>query len=184
MLGQWNLTYMPTLSLYAQLLFTFMSMLYVRESGNCCQSLSVRRPLHKPGFYFVFELLLFFFFNFNVDVKFYPTDWKLMGYWTRIGSKKKKKGDPFYGQTLCHTWVANPRYHCVVSSSWFYLSVGWWHEMYETQKQVGCGLVAKVKKKRLEMMSRWQANYEKRLHFFEDVSILLWHITTTTHNLY
>lgn len=54
MLGQSNLTYMPTLSLYAQLLFTFMSMLCVRESGYCCQSLSVMRPLHEPGFYFLF----------------------------------------------------------------------------------------------------------------------------------
>lgn len=80
---------------------TFMSMLYVRESGNCCQSLSVRRPLHKPGFYFVFELLFFFFFfNFNIDVKFYPTDWELMGYRTRIGNKKKKRRSFLWSNTV------------------------------------------------------------------------------------
>lgn len=74
--------------------------------------------------------ILFFIFYFNFDVKFCPTDWKLMGYRMRIGNTKN--GDPFYGQTLCHTWVAKPRYHCIVSSPWFYLSVGWRHEMYET----------------------------------------------------
>lgn len=43
-------------------------------------------------------------------------------------------------------------------------------------KQVGSGLVAKVLKKKEKKERKRQANYEKRLHFFEDVSILLWHI--------
>lgn len=63
----------------------------------------------------------FFFFNF--DVKFCPTDWKHMGYWMRTGNREH--GDLFYGQTLCRTGVAKPRYHCIVSSPWFYLSLGW-----------------------------------------------------------
>lgn len=142
---------------------------------NHCQSEDLSTNL---DFIFYFN----FSFTFNFDVKF-------LSYWLNaygiLNENRQQNGDPFYGQTLCHTWVAMPRYHCIVSSPWFYLSLGWRHEMYETKKQVGSGLVAKVKnKKRLEKMTWWQANYEKRLHFFEDVSILLWHITTTTHNLY
>lgn len=39
-------------------LFTFMSMLSLRESGYCFQSLSVISPLHQPGFYFYFDYFL------------------------------------------------------------------------------------------------------------------------------
>lgn len=42
----------------------------------------------------------FFFFNFNIDVKFYPTDWELMGYRTRIGNKKKKRRSFLWSNTV------------------------------------------------------------------------------------
>lgn len=74
-------------------------------------------------------ILFFYFLLFNFDVKFCPTDWKHVGYWMRSATEN---GDPLYGQTLCHTWVAKPRYHCIVSSPYFYQSLGWRHEMYET----------------------------------------------------
>lgn len=81
-------------------------MLCVRESEYCCQSLSIVST----------NLDFIFFLYFNFDVKFSPTDWKLMGSRMRIGNTD---GDPFFGQTLCHNWVAKPRYHCIVSSPCF-----------------------------------------------------------------
>lgn len=137
---------------------------------------------HKtfPPTWISFFIFFFFFFctltlmsNFVLLTEsMWDTTWKLA----------TENGDPLYGQTLCHPWVAKPRYHHICLISMVLAITGLRHEMYETYKQVGSGLVAKVK--RLEKIMWWQAYYEKRLHFFEDVSILLWHITTTTHNLY
>lgn len=45
-------------------------------------------------------IFFFFFFNFNIDVKFYPTDWELMGYRTRIGNKKKKRRSFLWSNTV------------------------------------------------------------------------------------
>lgn len=62
--------------------------------------------------------------------------------WDTEWESATENSDPNYGQTLCHTRVAKPRHHCIC----FNLSLGWPHEMYETKKEVGSGLVAKVKK--------------------------------------
>lgn len=91
------------LSLYAQFLLSFMSMLRAREYGYC-QSLSVKRPLFHPGFYFVFNFITW------MSKVVLLTE----SIWERKKEKATENGDPFYGQTLCHTWVAKPRYHCIV----------------------------------------------------------------------
>lgn len=89
----------------------------------------VMRPLRKLWFYYYYYFLLL-----TLMSNFCPTDWKFMGNRTRIGNNKKN-GDPFYGQTLCHTWVAKPRYHCIVSPRWVLpIGVGWRQEHVRKHK--------------------------------------------------
>lgn len=74
---------------------------------------------HKPSPPTWILFLFWLFFTLTLMSNFvlltestWDTEWKLA----------TENGDPFYGQTLCHTWVAKPRYHCIVSSPWFYQS--------------------------------------------------------------
>lgn len=68
------------LSLYAQFMLAFMSILCVWGSlGNVNHHQS--RPFYQPGLYF---LLPFYYF----DVNFYSTDWKRN--WNRTGNRKQR----------------------------------------------------------------------------------------------
>lgn len=91
----------------------YVSVVCAGESGYRCQSLSVLRPFHQPGFYFLFSLL-----TFDVNFSFFFVLLTESTWDTENENRQQKHGDPFYGQTLCHTWVAKPRYHCIVSSPW------------------------------------------------------------------
>lgn len=55
----------------------YVNVVCAGESGYRCQSLSVLRPFHQPGFYFLFSLLTF---DVNFSFFFCPTDWKHVGY--------------------------------------------------------------------------------------------------------
>lgn len=156
MFGQSNLKYMPALSFYAHFVFTFCLCCAWGSRDiviNHCYSQDL---FQQPGFYLLLKCFGFFFvfFYFNSDVKFCPTDWK-----QGISNENQQlnNGDPLYGQTLCHTWVAKPRHRCIVSSPWFYLSLGWWHEMYVTNASWFRCSVQSIKqwKEEKKCLKRW-----------------------------
>lgn len=92
---------MPTFVSTLLCCFLFsMSIWHVRKSGYCCQSLSVIRP--------TWILLLFKLWC------------EIVSYWL----KATEHGDHFYSQTLCHTWVAEPRHCCIISLPWFLPNIG------------------------------------------------------------
>lgn len=127
----------------------------------------------------LFLILIFFLLLFYFDVKFCPTDWKHVGHRMKIGNRKWWSF--LWSNTVpylsCQVQIPP---HCLISM--ILPVLGWSMKCMKHENRLVLVLLAKVK--RLAKITWWQANYEQRLHFFEDISILLWHITTITHNLY
>lgn len=57
--------------------------------------------------------ILFLFFNYFTLTLM--SDFVLLteSMWDTERESATENSDPFYGQTLCHTWVAKPRHHCI-----------------------------------------------------------------------
>lgn len=74
----------------------------VRESGYCRQSYDLSTSLDFILFFNYFTLTLMSDFVLLTE-SMWDTEWE----------SATENSDPFYGQTLCHTWVAKPRRHCI-----------------------------------------------------------------------
>lgn len=74
-------------------------------------------------------ILFFYFLLFNFDVIFLSYWLKACGILNEIGNRKWWS---FIWSNTVPYLSCQARYHCIVSSPYFYLSLGWWHEMYET----------------------------------------------------